>query len=112
MCNMFPFVSACDAHRRQGAEDSQGLKHDDDEQDDDDGIDRPYKDGRWSCPKMALSESMFGRPTHETIASGSQTSWQASPIVSSVLQARRRMRGRPSGPPFLPRAFYPSPLFQ
>jgi hypothetical protein len=46
MRNMFPFMSACDAHRRYGAEESQGLKHDDDEQDDDDGIDRPYKDGR------------------------------------------------------------------
>jgi hypothetical protein len=47
------------------------------------------------CPKMALSEVMLSRPTRETMASGPQTSWPASPIFSSALQARRRRRGRP-----------------
>jgi hypothetical protein len=41
MGNMLPFILACDAHRRDGAEESKGLKHDDNEQNDDDGINRP-----------------------------------------------------------------------
>jgi hypothetical protein len=46
MCNMFPFMSACDAHRWQGAKESQDLKQDDDEQHNDHGINRPYEDRR------------------------------------------------------------------
>jgi hypothetical protein len=38
--------------------------------------------------------------------------WHASPIFSSARQVRRRMRGLQHSPPFLPRAFYPSPPFQ